>query len=155
MDPKEALAKWRAENDEGSGYDPDLGNTVEIVVAAYEAEGARIRYRATTSDEITILRFRGETLGIGNANGPWVQVLEQSGADWMALGTEAGETDRAEILQKCGQVVRDQCGARESALMAFGADCLNYGYEHAKVIDDDREEYITAYIAALNGESNE
>ena len=73
------------------------------------------------------------------------------GVDWMALGTEAGKIDRAELLKKDGTVPPG--GDREEALMAFGADCHNYGFSLSDVDPDDKEEYISAYIAALNGEA--
>lgn len=152
MTPQEALAKWRAENDKGNGYDPQRGDTVDDVVDSYDVDGARILHRPQTSDEIAVIRFRGETLGIGDANGPWECVLEQLFSDWHSLGTSAGESDRLELLREHGQVVRGPQN-RDSALATYKADCLNYGFLRSDVPKDDREEYISAYVAALNRES--
>jgi hypothetical protein len=153
MNHAEALAKWRAENDRGNGYDPQMGATVAEVVTAYEAEGARVTHRPQTSDEIVIVQFRGETLGIGNANGPWVQVLDQRGADWKALGAEAGDLERSIGIREHGKSWWGHSEAERLAEEAFKSELDEYGFDPNVIDEDDREEYTAAYIAALNGES--
>lgn len=154
MNYMEALAKWRAENKSGNGYASPWGDTVKEALDAYANNGGRVKYYPRTTNEVGIVRHRGELLAIGDAHGPWVVVLEQSGADWTALGTEAGTIDRAEILRENGQCVRSTYD-RSSAIDALNAECKNLGFDRAGLDPDDVDAYVEAYVAALNGEPTE
>lgn len=151
MNRPEALAKWREANNNGNGYASPFGATVDEALDGYAAEGARIQHRPQTSDEIGIVRFHGELLGIGDANGPWVQVLEQYAADWTGLGTEAGETYRAIMVREKSHAHYSggTAKAQDAAIAALKEDCKEYGIDYDSLSPDDEEEYVDAYIAAL------
>ena len=151
MNQTDARAKWREANYQGNGYVYPFGTTVKEALDGYAAGGGRVKYYPRTTSEIGLVRWRGETLGIGDANGPWVCVLEQSGADWVGLGTGAGEMERACGIRDAGKSWYDHIEAKRLSDAALGSDCQEYGFDRSALDLDD----VDAYTSALNGESIE
>jgi len=66
--------RYRAANNDGRGFDPDRGDTVDDVVASYEADGATVERRASNTSDVSVVRFDGHLIAIGGdamGHEPW------------------------------------------------------------------------------------
>jgi hypothetical protein len=70
MTPEQATQAFRTGNNNGEGYAPYTDvpgdNTVDNAIAAFEADGFTVDYRATTDSEVSIIRGAdGEVIALG------------------------------------------------------------------------------------------
>lgn len=128
--------EWRRVRDEGEGFDPERGRTLDEAVADYERGGAIVIQSAHTTDDIAILRTPdGRVIGVGDMDGPWACVLDEPLDGARDLGRTAGELD-GRAARKDGAAPAAQFEPhtyREEALTAM----------RSWSIDDDRIVIVT------------